>query len=150
MTSNDTQSCQVSDTNARSGFLVSLGQCVSHRYAISSHISLSVSAWTWAIAIVIRARKWCRVVERGQDVDSVFHISPQAEVQRYKVWQPWWPCYWSLSSNPNRWWIFPICSKLSLHNSARSWLIKPQTTLFAFHTTVRPCDCWLVVRVHFL
>jgi hypothetical protein len=50
---------------------------------------------------VIRARNWCRVVGRGNG-DSVFNVSPQAEVQRREVRRPWWPRYWSASSNPNR------------------------------------------------
>jgi hypothetical protein len=43
------------------------------------------------------------------------------------------------------------CSELSLHGSARLRLIKPQTTLRPFRTTVRLRDFCLVdqVRVHF-
>jgi hypothetical protein len=51
------------------------------------------------------------------------------------------------------WWIFLVHhSELSLHISARSWLIKPKTTLCVFHTTLRLHNYWLVdhIWLHFL
>jgi hypothetical protein len=82
---------------------------MSHRSAISSHIHLSISASTSPIACDTR----CRVVGR-ENVDSVFHVSPRVIDQRREVWRPWWPRYWSASSNPNRYCVGEICCDFTI------------------------------------
>jgi hypothetical protein len=133
-------------TNARCGFLVSLDRCLTGKLlnliSFSAHLHQLVQLHLRSVRVTDVG-----LLEGVGDVDRVFRISAQAEVQGREVGRSWWPLYWSPSPNPNRYRVRYAMKVLG----CAMLLSSAQTTQRAFRSIVRMHNYWPVnhVRVHF-